>query len=60
MLHINWAASRENTSSPGHMRTAKPRLACASAQCDQGIPCPLTKALDTTDYEYMNGEQRPG
>ena len=26
-------------------------------QSDQGLPCPLTDSMDTT--EYMNGEQRP-
>ena len=35
-----------------------PRSDCASAQSDQGLHCPLTKSLDTT--ECMNGEQRPG
>ena len=36
----------------------KPRSACASAQSDQGLHCPLTESLDTT--ECMNGKQRPG
>ena len=41
------------------MRTARPRLACASAQSDQGFHCPpLTESLDTT--ESINGEQRLG
>ena len=35
-----------------------PRSACASAQSDEGLHCPLTKSLDTT--ECMTGEQRPG
>ena len=30
----------------------------ANPQSDQGVPCPLTESLDTT--ECMNGEQRPG
>ena len=34
----------------------RPRSACASVQSDQGLHCPLTKSLDTT--EFMNGEQR--
>ena len=36
----------------------KPRSACASAQSDQGLHCPLTESLDTT--ECMNGEQGTG
>ena len=35
-----------------------PILACASAQSDQDLHCPLTESLDTT--ECMNGEQRTG
>ena len=35
-----------------------PRSACASAQSDQGLHCPITESLDTT--EYMNWDQRPG
>ena len=31
--------------------------ACSSAQSGQGLHCPLTESLDTT--ECMNGEQRP-
>ena len=42
----------------GHMRAARPRSACASAQSDQGLHCPLTESLDT--IECMTGEQRPG
>ena len=37
----------------GHMQTAKD-----SAQSDQGLHCPLTESVDTT--ECMNGEQRLG
>ena len=33
----------------------RPRLACASAQSDQGLHCLLTESLDTT--ECMNAEQ---
>ena len=33
-------------------------FACASAQSDQGLHCPLTDYLDTT--ECTNEEQRPG
>ena len=36
----------------------RPRSACTSAQSDQGLHCPLTKSLDTT--EYINREQRHG
>ena len=36
----------------------RPRSACASAQSDQSLHCPLTEALDTT--ECMNEEQIPG
>ena len=36
----------------------RPRSACASAQSDQGLQCPLTEKPDTTIC--MNGEQRPG
>ena len=37
----------------GHLR---PRSACTSAQTNQGLNCPLTELLATT--ECMNGEQR--
>ena len=40
-----------------HMRTAKAQV-WANAQTDQGIRCPLTELLDTT--ECINGEQSPG
>ena len=36
----------------------RPRSACASAQSDQGLHCPLTKSLATT--ECMNREQVAG
>ena len=36
----------------------RPRSDCADAQSDQGLHCPLTESLDTT--ECMNGEQRHG
>ena len=39
----------------GHIRTAK-SSACATTQSDEGLSCPLTKSLDTT--ECMNGQQR--
>ena len=41
----------------GICRQRRPRSACASAQSDQGLHCPLTESLDTT--ECMNGDQRP-
>ena len=34
----------------------KPRSACAFAQMDQGLHCPLTESLDT--IACMNGKQR--
>ena len=54
---MKWASPCENVSSwkNGQWR---PRSACASAQSDQGLHCPLTEPLDTT--ECMTGEQRPG
>ena len=36
----------------------RPRSACASAQADQGLHCPLIESLDTT--ECIIAEQRPG
>ena len=36
----------------------RPRSACASVQSDQGLHCPLTESLDTT--ECMNGVQSLG
>ena len=36
----------------------RPRSACASAQSDHRIHCPLTESLATT--ECMNREQKPG
>ena len=35
----------------------RPRSACAFAQSDQGLHCPLTESLDT--MECMNDEQTP-
>ena len=35
----------------------RPRSDCAFAQSDQGLRCPQTECLDTT--ELINGEQRP-
>ena len=35
-----------------------PRSDCADAQSDQGLRCPLPKALDT--IECINREQMPG
>ena len=50
------AAPSENLSSDicGQRR---PRSACAYAQSDQGLRCPLTESLDT--IESINGEQMP-
>ena len=36
----------------------RPRSDCADAQSDQGLRCPLTESLDTT--EYMTEKQGPG
>ena len=36
----------------------RPRSACAFAQSDQGIHCPVTESLDT--IECISGEQMPG
>ena len=59
MIHISdyeriYAAPCENVSSDicGQRRS---RSACASAQSDQSLTCPLTESLDAT--EYFNGEQ---
>ena len=41
----------------GHMRQLRPRSDCASAQSDQGLRCPQTESLDTT--ECFNREQMP-
>ena len=54
---FRWAAPCENLSSD-ICRQRWPRSACAPAQSDQGLHCPLAKLLDTT--ERINGEQRPG
>ena len=42
--------------SSGICRQRRPRSACASAQSDQGLLCPRTMSLDTT--EYMNMESK--
>ena len=52
-----WDTACENVSL-GIMRLQRPWSACTSAQSDQGLQCPLTESLDTT--ECMNGEQRSG
>ena len=54
---VSWAASCENVS-PGICAQRRARSACASAQSDQGLHCPLTESLNTT--ECMNGAQRTG
>ena len=53
---IKWAVPCENVSS-GICGQRRSKSACASAQSDQGLPCPLPESLDTT--ECMNGKQRP-
>ena len=57
MEWINWAVPCENVSS-GICRQWRPRSACASAQSDQGLHCPLTESLDT--IKCINGKQMPG
>ena len=51
-----WAMPCENVSL-GICGQRRPRSACAFAQSDQGLHCPLTESLDST--ECTNGEQRP-
>ena len=51
-----WAAPCESVSS-GECGQQGPWSDCASAQSDQGLYCPLSESMDTT--ECMNGEQRP-
>ena len=43
--------------SPRICAQRRPRSACASAQADQGLRCPLTESLKT--IECINGEQMP-
>ena len=52
-----WASPCKNMSS-GIRGQWGPRSACASAQSDQVLHCPLTELFKTT--ECINGEQRPG
>ena len=52
---VIWAVPCENVSS-GICEQWRPRSACASAQADLGLHCPLTESLATT--ECMNGEQQ--
>ena len=56
-LDHNWAALCENVSS-GICGQRRPRSDCADAQSDQGLHCPLTVSLDTTDSMYE--DQGPG
>ena len=51
------AAPWENVSSR-KCGQRRPRSACAFAQSDQGLRCPLTESLDT--IECFDGEQMPG
>ena len=46
----------------GHMRTEKVQINSASVQSNQGLYCPLTESLDTTELttERTNEYQRPG
>ena len=54
-IYYNWTSKCENVSS-GIRGQPRPRTAFASAQSDQGLPCPLAKSLDTTDC--MTGETK--
>ena len=56
-LNFRLALPCEDRSS-GIFEQRRSRQACTSAQSDQGLHCPLTKSVDTT--ECMNGQQRPG
>ena len=53
----SWAAPCEKVYSSMYGQR-RPWSDCASAQSDQGLRCPLTESLYTT--ECMNGEQSPG
>ena len=46
---IRWAMSGENVSLV-ICKQQRPRSFCTSMQSDQGLHCPLTKSLDTTEY----------
>ena len=57
LYQVIWGTQCKSVSSGigGHRR---PRSDCASAQSDQGLHCPLTESVDTT--ECIIGEQMPG
>ena len=55
IIHV-WAAPLKNVSS-GICGQRRPRTACASAQSDQDIRCPLAESVNT--IECINGEQMP-
>ena len=46
---MNWTEQCENVSS-GICGQRRPRSACAFAQSDRALHCPLTEPLDTTEY----------
>ena len=52
-----WAAPCENVTL-GKCGQRRPRSACASAQSDQGLHCPLTESWDT--IKCFNGDQMSG
>ena len=54
-VYYGWHQAKTCLGICGHWR---PWSDCASAESDQGLHCPLTKSLNTT--ECMSGEQRPG
>ena len=56
-FNITVYIGRAKNVSSGICGQRRPRSDCASAQSDQGLRCPLTDSLNTT--ECMNAEQRP-
>ena len=50
---ITWAAPRENA---GHMCTAKAHIRLHVRTVDQGLQCPLTESLDTTECMESKGQ----
>ena len=55
---FEWRASNNTNLSSGISGQRRPRSACAFAQSDQGLHCPLTESVATT--KCINGKQRPG
>ena len=57
MISDIWVVPREMMSL-GICGQRRPRSACASAQSNQGLRCPLPESLGTT--VCFNGGQKPG